>query len=252
MANQGSSRETQIIESFSKYAKTYDRNAQLQKTMAERLAALLPEPVPDTVLEIGCGTGVFTRHLLVKPFKSILLNDIADTMVDQLLDHMDVPKQTHIMIGNAETIELPKVNLIIANAVFQWFAEPGNTLKRLTSSLAPSGRLIFSTLGPKTLKEFRQTAKIKSPTKLLSFSRWKKLIQEAGCKIVEAESETRKTFSDSTLKLIKSLQQTGATPSRMLNQVELRKSIREHDALFSTPQGVYSTWELYYFSAKKV
>ena len=182
----------------------------------------------------------------------MVLNDIVDSMVDQLLGHMKIPKSARIMIGNAENIKFPKVNLIVANAVFQWFQEPSITLKHLISSLSPEGCLIFSTMGPKTLQEFRQTAKIKSPTNLLSFSTWKKLIKDAGYKLIEGESEVRKTFSDSTFSLIKSLQQTGATPLRMLNQVELRKSIREYDSIFSTSQGVYSTWELYYFSARKV
>ena len=34
-------REIRVIQSFSKYARSYDRYAQLQKSMAERLAALL-------------------------------------------------------------------------------------------------------------------------------------------------------------------------------------------------------------------
>ena len=134
MANQDLVRESQIIKSFSKYAKTYDRYAQLQKSMAERLATFLSEPIPDSVFEIGCGTGVFTRHLLIKPFKSMVLNDIADSMINQLIHHVKVPENTRFIIGNAEKIKLPKVNLITANAVFQWFEEPGETLKRIISS----------------------------------------------------------------------------------------------------------------------
>lgn len=251
MANAKTHRETQIIESFSKYAKTYDRYAQMQKNMAERLAALLPEPLPESILEIGCGTGVFTRHLLARQVRRLVLNDIARAMTDHLLHRLAVPENTRIITGNAEAIRFPKVGLIAANAVFQWFEDPGATLKRLCGALPSGGGLIFSTLGPKTLRDFRCVAKIKSPTNLIAFSRWKQMIREAGCRVAAAESETRKTFSASTLGLIKSLQQVGATPSRMMTQSELRKFIREHDAAFTTPQGVYATWELYYFSAKK-
>ena len=53
---------------FSKYAHAYDKHAQLQKMMAEKLASFLPNAMPKKVLEIGCGTGMFTKYLLVGGF----------------------------------------------------------------------------------------------------------------------------------------------------------------------------------------
>ena len=160
--------EQKVIESFSKHVKTYDRHAQLQRSMAERLAALIPNPFPQKILEIGCGTGVFTRHLLARSPSTLILNDIAPLMIEYLKNHLEVPSDSKFLVGNAERIHIPKVKLIAGNAVFQWFQNPQNTLQRFHTSLEKEGYLAFSTFGPKTLEEFRSTAQFQGPTHLLS------------------------------------------------------------------------------------
>ena len=72
-----------IASNFSKYARSYDRHARLQKMMAERLASFLPKEIPNKVLEIGCGTGLFTKHLLAHQIKQIFLNDIYCIMCNK-------------------------------------------------------------------------------------------------------------------------------------------------------------------------
>ena len=225
------------------------RNARLQKMMAERLASFLPKVVPNQVLEIGCGTGLFTKHLLAHQIKKIILNDISDEMVKCLQTKLSLPRSSKIMIGNAEAMEFQLVDMITANAVFQWFKAPGETLRLLNSYVNPDGKLIFSTFGPATLAEFRKTASVESPALLLSFNKWKKLIENAGFSLNSSVSEINKSFYTSTLSLLKNLQQLGAAPIRISSSAGLRHLIRDYDENFSTNQGVYATWELFYFSA---
>ena len=146
--------EESIIASFSKYAQSYDRYAILQKSMAERLASYLPVRAPTHILELGCGTGVFTRHLLTMPINKLTLNDISPVMIDTLKSRLSIPSNTKFLIGNAEKISLGKTDLICANAVFQWFLNPMMTLKHLKNSLNKTGTLLFSTFGPETLWNF--------------------------------------------------------------------------------------------------
>lgn len=243
--------EQRVIESFSKRVKTYDRHAQLQRSMAERLAALIPNPFPKKILEIGCGTGVFTRHLLARSPSNIFLNDIAPLMIEHLKNHLEVPPNSKILPGNAERIQIPKVKLIASNAVFQWFQNPQNTLHRFHSSLEKEGYLAFSTFGPKTLEEFRRSAKLTGPTQLHSQKKWKTLLAQAGFKLLTFQAETRQIFFQNTQGLIKNLQQIGAAPLRILKSGELRQLIRDYDREYSSSQGVYTNWELFYFFARK-
>jgi malonyl-CoA O-methyltransferase len=240
--------DDRLKDSFSKHAKSYDRYAQLQKSMAERLASLLPIPLPNNVLEIGCGTGLFSRHLLTQQINKLILNDIAPGMLETLNNSIILPDSTKILSGNAERIRFENTDLICANAVFQWFQEPQKTLDRLCQALNPNGNLIFSTFGPKTLIEFREAANMVSPIELYNNETWEKMIQISGFTIKNFDVETRKTFFSSAMTLLKNLQQIGAAPIRMVKTGGLRKLMRDYDSKFTTPQGVYATWELYYFS----
>jgi malonyl-CoA O-methyltransferase len=240
--------EENLIDSFSKHAKTYDRYAQLQKSMAERLASFLPTPLPDNVLEIGCGTGLFTRHLLTQPVKKLILNDIAPGMLEILSNSLTLPLSTKISPGNAERIHFKNMDLVCANAVFQWFQNPQEVLVKLNQALTTNGSLIFSTFGPKTLMEFRQAANLESPIDLYNKDSWTDMIRDSGFTMKFWDVEIRKIFFSSSLSLLKNLQQIGAAPIRMVKTGGLRKMMRDYDSRFSTTQGVYATWELYYFS----
>lgn len=239
-----------IAKSFSKYSRGYDKHARLQKQMAERLASFLPAKMPDQVLEIGCGTGLFTQHLLAHPLKTLLLNDISADMIKCLEAKLALPRHCRVKVGNAEILEFPLMDMITANAVFQWFKSPEKSLRRLNSYLNPGGYLIFSTFGPRTLAEFRQTAAINSPASLHTFKKWKKFIHDAGFILESSDTEVRKSFFPDTLALLKNLQQIGAAPYRMTGSTDLKRLIRQYDEDYSTKQGVYATWELFYFSAK--
>ena len=246
--NSSSIFEEKIIESFSKYARSYDRYAILQKSMAERLASYLPETTPPHIIELGCGTGLFTRHLLTLPIKNLILNDISSAMVEILKYRLKLPRYTRFLIGNAEYISMEKTDLICANAVFQWFQNPQNSLIHLKKSLNNNGTILFSTFGTETLKEFRQAANMNSPITLYSLNQWKKFIKKTGFTLKLFDSEKRKIFTPNTMNLIKNLHQIGAAPIKNFNVGGLRKLIRYYDKHFSTKQGVYATWELYYFS----
>ena len=216
--------------------------------MAERLASYLPHKPPTKILELGCGTGLFTRHLLTMDIVKLTLNDISPVMIDTLKSSLVIPKNTQFIVGNAERIPLGKIDLICANAVFQWFQDTQKSLTHLKNSLNDNGTILFSTFGPETLMEFRQAANLINPINLYSVKQWKSFFKKIGFKLNTFDVEKRKVFNPNTLNLLKNLQQIGATPIKMFDVGNLRTLIKEYDKYFSTDQGVYSTWELYYFS----
>ena len=237
-----------IAFNFSKYAHAYDKHAQLQKMMAEKLASFLPNAMPEKVLEIGCGTGMFTKYLLAKPAQKIFLNDISDEMIKHMKLKFSLPPYTQIIPGNAEFLKFQPVDMITANAVFQWFSNPKVILNHLKKYIQPNGRLIFSTFGPSSLKELRAIARLNSPIPLHSENKWVDLINETGMTLSSSANEKYKAFFPSSLQLLKNLQQVGAAPSRMASSKELRRIINDYDQTYITKKGVYANWELLYFS----
>ena len=108
--------------------------------------------------------------------------------------------------------------------------------------------MIFSTFGPKTLKEFRDTANLESPIEFYNNETWIRMLKDAGFTLKTCDIEIRKLYYSNAFSFLKNLQQLGASPLRMTTAGKLRKVLRDYDLKYSTQHGVYSTWEIYYFS----
>jgi malonyl-CoA O-methyltransferase len=142
-----------IKNNFSKSAGTYDKYAVIQKSCAEKLASLCPLKTPRRILEIGCGTGVYTALLRKKyPGAALTAVDISGEMIDEA--RRNVPGQVEFMEADAERAEFDgRFGLVTSNASFHWFNEPGLAFKRFAGMLSEDGELHFSIYGPRTFTE---------------------------------------------------------------------------------------------------
>lgn len=135
---------------FNKKFDSYDENAIVQKKVASHLIKLIKEIKNDknsfeSILEIGCGTGIFTREFLksYSPNK-IILNDFFQ--VERFLNN--IPYNS-FLVGDILKIELPTVDTIISSSVFQWISP----LEKLIEKLSFCKNLYFSIYISGNLKE---------------------------------------------------------------------------------------------------
>jgi len=149
-----------VAKNFSRGAKTYDKYAIVQNEMANKLSELLKKEESELeILEIGCGTGLFTKLILEKyPNSKITLIDISEEMIQINKEKFENEKNIIYIVGDAENLELlNKYDLILSNATFQWFNNLEKTLESLQSKLKKNGELIFSTFANQTYKELRNS-----------------------------------------------------------------------------------------------
>lgn len=152
-----SAKET-IKKNFSKYALTYDKYAFVQHETAKKLARMLPENARN-ILDIGCGTGIFTK-LIKDKYQSpnILALDLSPQMIS--VAKKKLGNKVMFVSGDAEEIDIPvKFDLIASNATFQWFRKMDSTLAKYKKLLEKKGSIIFSTFGPLTYHELSRTLK---------------------------------------------------------------------------------------------
>jgi malonyl-CoA O-methyltransferase len=141
----------------------YHEHANLQKNIADRLAKAL-EPwqysVPDgPILEIGAGTGFFTRYLK-EMFKNreLIVTDLSEEMVEFCREQFSESNHISFQTLDAEEADFEESTyaLITGNYVSQWFKHPAQTLSKIATSLKPGGILLISFPASESFSNWRQ------------------------------------------------------------------------------------------------
>lgn len=159
-----------VAKSFGQAAMQYDDVAVLQCQTADELLDRLSLVTiqPKCVLDLGSGTGR-NLALLAKryPKARLLALDIAPAMLQQArynyrqsegLKRWLPSNKPSYLAGDAEKLPLAdnSVDLVFANLTLQW-CDPRTSFAEIQRVLRPDGLLMFTSLGPDTLHELRQS-----------------------------------------------------------------------------------------------
>lgn len=146
----------QVAASFSKAALTYDSVAAFQRAVGERLLAMSgTEAVPKRWLDLGSGTGYFSRHLAQRwPEAQGLAVDIAEGMLNHARAQGGA---TWHIAGDAEHLPIASasVDLLFSSLAVQWCEHFTQVLAEAHRVLKPGGRMAFASLCTGTLAELR-------------------------------------------------------------------------------------------------
>ncbi len=148
-----------VANSFSKAARSYDEAAFFQRIAADRLLERLDyfKLEPKKILDIGSGTGYCSRELKKRfPTANVTGVDIAKGMID----YSSQQSKTEDYIC-ADALSLPfesnSADLIFSNLTIQWIEQLDALFKEFHRVLNPNGLLLFTSLGPDTLYELKQS-----------------------------------------------------------------------------------------------
>ncbi len=157
-----------IRESFNRAASSYDEVAILQREIGHRLLERLEliKLEPKRIIDIGAGTGTFSREL-AKHYKSseVIAFDLAPQMLNTARRQLSLTDRwfgkQRFLCGDAEHLPLAdnSVDMIFSNFAIQWCEDLDQTFREFQRVLKPEGLLLFTTFGPDTLRELRQAWK---------------------------------------------------------------------------------------------
>jgi SAM-dependent methyltransferase len=126
-------------EGFARGAQTYARGRpDFPPAVREWLRNDLGARAGETVLELGAGTGKFTKYLLATGAEVAALDPVAE----MLAELKRALPGTHTLLGSAMSIPLGDntIDIVVCAQAFHWFANSA-ALSEMRRVLKPGGRL---------------------------------------------------------------------------------------------------------------
>ncbi len=150
-----------IRKSFDTVAKNYEHNAVLQKEVLIRLLERLEDEGsidanldPQTILDLGCGTGWAESKLLkLWPNAKITGIDFSQSMLNQTDSH----DQAEYLMADVHDLPLldNSIDVVFSNMMLHWSNET-DVFDECLRVLKPGGLLLMSCLGETSLFELKQ------------------------------------------------------------------------------------------------
>lgn len=152
-----------VAASFNAAAGDYDAIAVLQRTVAEGLLERLEmmRIQPRRILDLGSGTGGAARALARRYRGSRVIQ--ADLALNMLRESRRRPprwfSRQHFLCADAARLPLRdgSIELTFSSLMLQWCPDPEAVFAGIRRVMRPGGLILFSSLGPDTLRELRES-----------------------------------------------------------------------------------------------
>lgn len=254
-----------IAARFSAAASTYHASATIQRSVAERLSAMLAEDeAADRILEIGCGTGLLTARLCrLFPRARIDALDMAGGMVTQCRTRLGGTSGLFCHLADLNKFRAEVLYpLIVSSSALHWMDPMAGVMDTLAGMLTGRGRLVFALMVRGTLAELSAARQRAAPHKpperqLPTMLTVRAALVQAGLCIEEEREESRRQAYASAGDLLRQLHEQGLTggplarSGRLLNRTDLRYLVRDYESHYRAGDGVYASYQVAYFRARK-
>ena len=245
-----------MISRFSKSAQSYNNDAEAQQQVVRHMIHLLQPYVESgvqRVVEIGCGTGIYSR-LLIESFapQHFTINDICQEMEQHCAD-MLVPENHSFIACDAEQWELPQqIDLLTSCSTFQWFQHLDFFFQKAHAVLNNSGIFAFSTFGKENLCEISSLTG--HSLHYATLSKLSEMLVQAGFSVLCAQEEKVVLTFDAPKDVLIHMKRTGVNgiSKQKWTKSVLQRFSEQYISDFSVDSGQVSlTYHPMYFIAKK-
>ena len=154
--------QEKVRRAFDLAAENYDEFSVLQNEVCQRLLEKLDivKITPQFILDAGTGTGAAIPPLFKKYKKAQLVAlDLSEKMLKQAGQHGNILRSPHLVCADIENLPFADnvFDLVFSSLSMQWCNDLGAALREAKRVLKPGGLFVFTTFGPDTLKELRQS-----------------------------------------------------------------------------------------------
>ena len=224
---------------FDRCAGHYDTHANVQREAAAWLAAWLPENMTGHALEIGAGTGIFTRHLADRA-TSLVATDLAPRMVHH--GRTAVPSASWIVAGADQPPDDQHFSWILNASLAQWLPDPAASFRAWHRVCAPQARLLGGWFIRGTLSSFYAACPEASPFVWRDADQWLAILRQSGWQPVRHETRTFHRHHRNTASMLREIHNAGAIIPHRLGAGRLRRAIRQHDQTHGGDQDIETSF----------
>lgn len=151
-----------VARAFDRASGSYDAAAALQERVRRELLARISELKlePASILDLGAGTGHATRALKSRfPQSLVIAADIAPGMLERARSQSRWLRRFERVRADAHALPFREgaFDLVFSNLMLQWCDDLDAVFTGIARVLKPGGLLLFSTFGPGTLSELRES-----------------------------------------------------------------------------------------------
>lgn len=251
----------QVAASFSRAAASYDSVAELQRDVGSQLLARLPAELnPTRWLDMGSGTGYFSRALAERFVDS---EGVAVDIAEGMLRHAQpLGGARHFVAGDAERLPLREqsCDLIFSSLAVQWCADFNAVLSEACRVLLPGGVFAFASLCVGTLYELRESWQavdgMVHVNRFRSLDDYRQICAASGLHVRSLEVQPHVLHYSDVRSLTHELKALGAhninpgRPGGLTGRARIKALIEAYER-FRQPQGLTATYQVVYAVLEK-
>lgn len=214
---------------FTEASDTYSGNAEVQLKVAKRLAGYLLSHISAenisaenkctagsalSILEVGCGSGDFTRQYLPELLPEAERVTLSDLHCDARLRQQFAGSNVAFVEADADSVIFTEeclsgedYDLILSSSMLQWLNSPANFIRRCAGALRPGGLLLLSLYGPATFREL--SASLGIGLKYPSLAALTKVGTEAELRLLDMAEQTLTLRFANAAEVMRHLRLTG-------------------------------------------
>lgn len=224
---------------FDSRAAHYDAHAPVQREMAAWLAEWLPPEIDSPALELGAGTGLFTRQLVGRTEK-LVATDASPRMVE--IGKTNLPQADWFVADASNPPTTGPYRWIFSSSLAQWLPDPLATFRAWHQASAPGARMLCGWFIRGTMGEFFDVCPEAAPFVWRDAREWTDVVRQAGWDPVREEQVEVRRFHADTASVLREIHNAGAVVPRRLGATRLRSALRDYDRGHRTDRGVPSTF----------